>query len=237
MPKVTPELFQVLNDPKTEAVLTKLYKAAWKQVRTMVFHFLPKAFKLYGKGIDWKTENESFYDDKYTPILPEQGTFLYMQARALNAKNILEFGTSFGISTLYLAKAAKDNGGKVITTEYLPHKVKIAQHNIDEAGLTDYVEIWEGDARETLKNLDTEIDLVLLDGWPDMAFTIFRLIEPRLKKGAVIIMDDIEGFLPSTKDYADYVRNPANGYLSTTIKPSKAMEFTVKVKHRHDGDL
>ncbi len=230
MPKVTPDLFAILNDPKAEAVLAKLYKAALKQGWTMVFHFLPKAFKLLGKGVNWKTENEQFYDDKYIPIVPAQGTFLYMQARALNAKNILEFGTSYGISTIYLAKAAKDNGGKVISTEYLSHKVKAARENIEEAGLSQYVDILEGDARETLKNIDTELDLVLLDGWPDLVFPIFKLIEPKLKKGAIIAVDDVEGFKPSMQDYLDYVRNTENGYISMTIKPNKGMEFTIKVK-------
>jgi len=220
----------VLNDRKAEAVLARLYKAALKQGWTMVFHFLPKVFKLLGKGIDWKTENEKFYDDKYIPIVPAQGTFLYMQARALNAKNILEFGTSYGISTIYLAKAARDNDGRVITTEYLPHKAEAARKNLEEAGLSGYVEIWEGDARDTLKNLDMEPDFVLLDGWPDLVFPVFKLIEPRLKKGAVIAIDDVEGFKPSMQDYLDYVRNPANGYISTTIKPDKGMEFTVKVR-------
>ncbi|MBX3255405.1 MAG: class I SAM-dependent methyltransferase [Chitinophagaceae bacterium] len=230
MSKVTPDLFEVLNDPKAEAVLAKLYKAALKQGWAMVFHFLPKAFKLLGKGIDWKTENEKFYDDKYIPIVPAQGTFLYIQARALNAKCILEFGTSYGISTIYLAKAAKDNGGKVITTEYLTHKASIAGKNLEEAGLSGYVEIREGDARETLKNLDVELDFVLLDGWPDLVFPVFKLIEPKLKKGAVIAVDDVEGFKPSMQDYLNYVRNPENGYISTTIKPHKGMELTVKVK-------
>lgn len=230
MPKVTPALFRVLNDPKVEATLSRLYKAALKQGWSMVFHFLPKVFKMYGKGIDWKTEDEHFYDDKYTPILPYQGEFIYMQARALEAKNILEFGTSYGISTLYLGKAAKDNGGKVTSTEYLPHKVKIARKNMEEAGLSDYVDILEGDALETLAQLNIQWDFVLLDGWPDMVYPVFKLIEPNLKKGAVIVVDDIVGFQPSTKPYTDYVRNPANGYLSTTVYPKKAMEFTIKVK-------
>ncbi|MFT4095199.1 MAG: class I SAM-dependent methyltransferase [Niabella sp.] len=196
----------------------------------MIFHFLPKAFKLLGKGIDWKTENEKFYTDKYIPIIPQQGTFLYMQARALSAKNILEFGTSYGISTIYLAKAAKDNGGKVITTEYLAHKAKAAKENFNAAGLSEYIEIWEGDARETLKNLNTELDFVLLDGWPDLVYPVFKLIEAKLKKGAVIVVDDVEGLKPSMQNYLNYVRNPENGYLSTTIKPNKGMEFTIKIK-------
>ncbi len=229
MPKVTPDLFEVLHDTKVEMVLTKLYRKAVKQNWSMVLHFLPKTLKLLGKGIDWRSENEAFYDDKYIPIVPAQGTFLYMQARASNAKNILEFGTSYGISTIYLAKAAKDNGGKVITTEYLPHKAKAAKKNIAEAGLSDYVELLEGDARETLKNLATELDFVLLDGWPDLVFPIFKLIEPQLKPGAIIAVDDVEGFKPSMLDYLSYVRDPKNGYISTTIHPKKGMEFTVKV--------
>ncbi len=226
---VKPELFAVLNDPRAEASLMKLYKAAIDQTPSMLIHFLPKIFKLIGKGIDWKTEDDAFYTDKYIPIHPAQGTFLYMQARALGAKNILEFGTSYGISTIYLAKAAKENGGKVISTEYLPHKVAAARRNIAEAGLGDYVEILEGDARETLKTKNAPWDLVLLDGWPDLVFPIFKLIEPDLRRGAVIAVDDVEGYKPSMQDYLDYVRNPANGYISTTIKPKKGMEFTVKI--------
>ncbi|MEM9833806.1 MAG: class I SAM-dependent methyltransferase [Bacteroidota bacterium] len=239
MPKVTSDLFEVLHDPQAEAVLARLYRTALKQGRSVMLHFLPKVFQLLGKGIDWKTEDEAFYNDKYIPIHPAQGSFLYMQARALNAKNILEFGTSYGISTIYLAKAAQENSGsspeqvrgKVITTEYLPHKAAAARQNLEAAGLSEYVDIWEGDARETLQELTTELDLVLLDGWPDLVFPVFKLIEPQLKPGAVIVVDDVEGFKPSMQDYLDYVRNPANGYISTTIRPKKGLEFTVKT-HR-----
>ncbi|GET45037.1 O-methyltransferase [Capnocytophaga felis] len=227
MPKVTPKLFKILNDKQVEEVLTRLYKETLAQNGKILWHFLPKIFQLLGKGIDWKTENESFYDGKYIPIHPHQGTFLYMQARALNAKSILEFGTSYGISTIYLAKAAKENGGKVITTEYLPEKVKKAKENIAQAGLSPYVEILEGDARETLKQVNTTYDFVLLDGWPNLVFPIFKLIQNQLKKGAVIAVDDVQGFAPSMQDYLDFVRNPSNGFLSTTVYPKKAMEFSI----------
>lgn len=230
MPKATPELFKILNEPKAEAVLIKLYTEALKQWKGMIPHFLPKIFKLLGKGIDWKTEDPAYYNDKYIPIIPSQGSFLYMQARALKAKNIFEFGTSFGISTIYLGAAAKANGGKVISTEYLPHKVQIARKNIDEAGLSDYVTIIEGDARETITGVDIKWDMALLDGWPDMVFPIFKIIEPNLKTGALIAVDDVKGYQPSLQDYLDYVRNPANGYISTIVKPNKALEFTLKVK-------
>ena len=112
MPKLTPKMFAFLQEPQAEAVLLRLYTQALKQNRQMFFHFLPKIFKLLGKGLDWTGENESFYEDKYIPIAPQQGKFLYMQALASGAKNIVEFGTSYGISTLYLAAAARVNGGR-----------------------------------------------------------------------------------------------------------------------------
>ena len=167
MPKLTPKMFAFLQAPQAESVLLRLYTQALKQNRQMFFHFLPKIFKLLGKGLDWTGENESFYEDKYIPIAPQQGKFLYMQALASGAKNIVEFGTSYGISTLYLAAAAKRNGGRVITCEYLPHKAAAARKHFQEAGLADYIELREGDALETLKSLDICPDFVLLDGWPD----------------------------------------------------------------------
>ena len=78
----------------------------------------------------------------------------YMQALASGAKNIVEFGTSYGISTLYLAAAARVNGGRVITCEYLPHKAAAARKHFQEAGLADYIELHEGDTLETLKDSD-----------------------------------------------------------------------------------
>ena len=115
MPKLTPQMFTFLNDPPVEGTLYDLYDATLKQGKRMFLHFLPKIHQLLGKGIDWRTEDEDFYADKYIPITPQQGEFLYMQALASGARNIVEFGTSYGISTLYLAAAAKRNGGRVIT--------------------------------------------------------------------------------------------------------------------------
>lgn len=229
MPKLTPQMFTFLNDPPVEGTLYDLYDATLKQGKRMFMHFLPKIHQILGRGIDWETENEDFYTDKYIPITPQQGEFLYMQALASGARNIVEFGTSYGISTLYLAAAAKRNGGRVITCEYVPHKAEAARKNFERAGLADYVELREGDALKTLQDLDFSPDFVLLDGWPDLVHPVFQLLEPHLADRAVIAVDDVEGFGPSMEDYLDYVRTPANGYVSVTMHPSKALEYTVKV--------
>ncbi|MDO4640793.1 MAG: class I SAM-dependent methyltransferase [Neisseria sp.] len=234
MAKLKPEMFAFLHELQAEATLWRLYEETLKQSGRIFLHFLPKIFHLMGKGINWRDENECFYEDKYIPIDPRQGAFLYMQAMATGARNIVEFGTSYGISTLYLAAAAKRNGGKVITCEYLPHKAEAARRHFAEAGLSDFIELREGDALQTLQELDIAPDFVLLDGWPNLVYPVFQILEPRLADGAVIAVDDVAGFQPSMQDYLDYIRNPANGYVSATLHPGKAMEYSVK---RHVSDV
>lgn len=232
MPKPTRQDFAFLNDAKIEAILFDLYTAAVRQIPGLIWHFLPQLPKLLGKGSGWTGENEAYFDDKYIPIAPQQGAFLYMQALAKGAKNIVEFGTSYGISTLYLAAAAKKNGGRVITTEYLPHKAEAARRHFAAAGLSDYIELREGNALETLQDIASGIDFVLLDGWPNLVYPVFKLLEPKLALRAAVAVDDVEGYTPAMQDYLDYVRNPAKGYVSATLKPHKALEYSVKTGGR-----
>jgi predicted O-methyltransferase YrrM len=109
----------------------------------------------------------------------ETGVLLYMLARSTKARTIVEFGTSFGISTLHLAAALRDNGGgRLITTEFEPSKAARARDNLKAGGVMDLVEIREGDALETLSHdLPETIDLVLLDGAKALYPEILRLVE------------------------------------------------------------
>ncbi|WFP62933.1 MULTISPECIES: O-methyltransferase [unclassified Mesorhizobium] len=163
-----------------------------------------------------KTEYLDFYGslkDLWLAVSPETGTLLYMLARSTGARIIVEFGTSFGISTLYLAAALRDNGGgRLITTEFEPSKVTRAKANLAEGGLLDLVEIREGDALETLsRDLPDRIDLLLLDGAKALYPEILSLVESRLRPGALVIADNAD-FLP---EYLQRVRSPAGGYMST----------------------
>lgn len=163
-----------------------------------------------------KTEYRQFYGsakDLWLAVSPETGTLLYMLARSTGARIIVEFGTSFGISTLYLAAALRDNGGgRLITTEFEPSKVVRAKSNLTEGGLIDLVEIREGDALETLsKDLPDRIDLLLLDGAKALYPEILGLVESRLRPGALVIADNAD-FSP---EYLERVRAPAGGYMST----------------------
>jgi predicted O-methyltransferase YrrM len=143
----------------------------------------------------------------------ETGTLLYMLARGCRARSIVEFGTSFGISTLHLAAALRDNGGgRVITTEFEPSKVTRARNNLTAGGVMDLVEIRTGDALETLSvDLPETIDLLLLDGAKALYPDILSLVESRLRPGAFVVADNAD-YCP---EYLARVRSPDGGYIST----------------------
>ncbi|WP_430422691.1 O-methyltransferase [Phenylobacterium sp.] len=146
------------------------------------------------------------------PVSRETGTLLYMLARSGGARSIVEFGTSFGLSTLHLAAALRDNGGgRLITTEFEPSKAARARLNLADGGVADLVEIREGDALQTLAaDLPEAIDLVLLDGAKALYSDILSLLESRLRPGALIVADNAD----HCPEYLARVRLPSNGYLS-----------------------
>ena len=163
-----------------------------------------------------KTDYLDFYGrlkDLWLPVSRETGKLLYMLARGTAARNIVEFGTSFGISTLHLAAALRDNGGgRLITTEFEPSKVARARSHLTEGGVIDLVEIREGDALHTLRaGLLDVIDLLVLDGAKALYPDILALVEDRLRPAAFVVADDAD----KSPEYLSRMRSPASGYLST----------------------
>ncbi len=150
--------------------------------------------------------------DLWLPVSPETGALLYMLARSSGAKSIVEFGTSFGISTLHLAAALRDNGGgRLIGSEFEPGKIARARQNLIDGGVADLVEIREGDALKTLStDLPDTIDLLLLDGAKALYRDVLELMEGRLKPGALVIADNAD----DSPDYLAYVRSARGGYVS-----------------------
>jgi predicted O-methyltransferase YrrM len=175
-----------------------------------------------------KTEYRDFYaqlKDYALPVSREAGRLLYMLARATGARTIVEFGTSFGLSTLHLAAALRDNGGgRLITSEFENSKVARAQANLVAGGLADLVEIREGDALETLaSDLPDTIDLLLLDGAKSLYIDVLRRVESRLRTGAVIVADNAD-YCP---EYLEYVSAPDNGYFSMSF--TDEVELTIRL--------
>jgi predicted O-methyltransferase YrrM len=163
-----------------------------------------------------KTEYLDFYGrmkDLWLPVSRETGVLLYQLARSTNARNIVEFGTSFGLSTLYMAAALRDNGGngRLISSEFEPSKVAKAREHLAEGGVIDLVEIREGDALKTLAvDMPESIDLLLLDGAKPLYTDVLALVESRLRPGALIVADNAD----HSPEYLARVRSTDSGYLS-----------------------
>src|SRR5579871_4733536 len=150
--------------------------------------------------------------DQPLPVSRATGRLLYMLARSVRARTIVEFGTSFGVSTLHLAAALRDNGGgRLIGTEFEPTKVAQARANIAAAGLDDLVDIRAGDALETLaRDLPEAVDLLLLDGAKNLYPKVLSLLEARLRPGALIVADNADW----SPEYLARVRGATGGYVS-----------------------
>jgi predicted O-methyltransferase YrrM len=148
----------------------------------------------------------------------------------VQARRVVEFGTSFGVSTIWLAAAVRDNGGgSVIGTEMVPAKAESARAHLREAGLADHVDIRTGDALETLRDLDGPVDLMLNDGFPDAALDVLRLVAPQLRPGAVVITDNVGVTRGGYADYVAWVRDPANGFISVRVPYRGGTEVSVRV--------
>jgi predicted O-methyltransferase YrrM len=202
-----------LTTPPLAPLLARLFEQAAAQTRAAVADLTDEEqSRLMGSRCDYL---DLYGRLKHAPLaVSEQtGALLYMLARSCGARSIVEFGTSFGISTLHLAAALRDNGGgRLITSEFEPSKVARAQDHLAAGGLIDLVEIRVGDALQTLrKDLPETIDLVLLDGAKPLYPEILSLLESRLRPGALIVADNAD----YSPDYLARVRAPANGYLST----------------------
>ena len=163
--------------------------------------------------------------EAYMPVSPEGGQLLYALARAARPQTVVEFGTSFGISTIFLAAAVTDNGtGQVFSTELSAVKIRTAGENLHEAGVDRPVTVLAGDARETLADVPGPIGLVLLDGWKELYLPVLRLLEPRLAPGALVVADDSS--FASVADYLTYVRDPAHGYVTVSFPVGDGMEVS-----------
>ena len=175
-------------------------------------------------------EQADAYGQLYIPVSPEGGRLLYTLIRASRPSTVVEFGTSFGISTIFLAAAVRDNGtGRVVSTELNAAKVARARANLAEAGLADVVTILAGDARETLADLPGPVGFVLLDGWKNLYLPVLRQLEPRLTAGALVVADDTVSMAAEMTDYLAYVRDPAHGYLSVSFPESDGLEITCRI--------
>ncbi|WP_437653528.1 O-methyltransferase [Sorangium sp. So ce1182] len=211
-----------LHAPAVRTLLDRLFAEADRDDHAAVGPYTGGSYEA-----STAAERADTLDAVYMPISRSGGELLYSLVRAVRPETVVEFGTSFGISTLYLAAAVRDNGfGRVIGSELSAAKVDRARANLDAAGLGGWAEIRPGDARETLRDLPVPVGLALLDGWKDLCLPVLRLLEPALVAGALVVGDDIGQ--ATMKPYLDYVRDPANGYVSVAFPVEDGMEISCR---------
>jgi predicted O-methyltransferase YrrM len=212
-----PEIRGPILDPQVNAVIERLEKTRRRPVDG-------------GPRTNRDSDHDPHvYADYGFSIHPDQGQLIYLLCRAQRATRVAEFATSVGMSALYFAAAVRDNGGgTVIGSELVPQKVATARRNLMAAGLADLVEIRQGDARETLRELGGPIDFMLVDGWPggegpSLARQVMEIVAPQIRIGGLVMNDNGE------EDYLAWVRDPANGFRSMTLPIKGGTELSVKV--------
>jgi predicted O-methyltransferase YrrM len=223
----------VIRDPELERLLSTLHArsdAQADELRTF------EAKRAKGGSPSGEQAIKTFRSDKLVALDRDKAEFCYQLCRASDARRIVEVGTSYGVSTLYLAAAMRDNvragggDGVVIGTEYEPAKASAARANFREAGLDPFIELREGDLRETLKQIEGPVDFMLVDIWITMARPALELVAPHLKPGAIVICDNTEQYRAEYADYFAFLNDRAHGFRTMTLPFDGGLEFSVRCR-------
>jgi predicted O-methyltransferase YrrM len=219
----------VLSDPRLQAFVDGLNARSVAQEAETGAWFAERAKK---GELSWKRMDETahrYMADKFVALEPAKAEFCHLVCRAIQARRVVECGTSYGVSTLYLADAVRANGGgTVIGTEHEPAKAAAARAHFAEAGLSDLIDLREGDLRETLKIIEGPVDFVLMDIWTEMARPALELIYPHLLPGAVIVADNTTQVRASYAAFFEFVNDRKNGLTTMTLPFEGGLEFIVK---------
>jgi predicted O-methyltransferase YrrM len=213
-------------------LLDRLYAQHAAQDAAIASYFAARAAEGPVDWIRFDERTNEFLKDKLVALDRAKAEFCYQVCRALGAQRVVEAGTSFGVSTLFLAAAVRDNGGGiVIGTEYEPEKAAAARRHFTEAGLATFIELREGDLRQTLGTVDAPIDFMLVDIWTPMAQPALSLVAPSLRNAAVVICDNTLQFREAYTEYFRFVNDPRNGFRTMTLPFEGGLEFTVRTDY------
>jgi len=228
-------MVSLLADRRAEAVLGRLREQDERQASSMKEHVGSQLRAHRNDGSRYLQVDTEFYRDKVVALDPDKCDFIYLQCRALQSRRVVEVGTSFGVSTIYLAAAVRDNArangmeGVVIATENEPSKVAAAKENFVEAGLAEVIDVRAGDALVTLKDVGGPLDFVLMDTWIPIVLPVLRLLVEHLRPGAMVVCDNVGLFAHEYSEYTDFVRNPTNGFRSILMPYQGGLEVSVRV--------
>jgi caffeoyl-CoA O-methyltransferase len=155
----------------------------------------------------------------------DTGRWLALLARATDAREVLEIGSSNGVSTIWLAAAAQHNGGRVTGTEILPERAADANRNLADAGLDAVARVVAGDARTTVASLPGPFDIVFIDAEKDDYVDHFQAVVGRVRLGGLILADNVISH--DLSEYQAMLRSSSD-VETVTIPIGRGVEFTLK---------
>lgn len=165
-------------------------------------------------------------DRRLRAVGPETGQFINILAASLAKPTILELGTSFGYSGIWLAEAARRSGGRLITMELHDYKSDYAREMAERAGLADHIEFKIGDAVSMIGELSSGIDFVLVDLWKDLYIPCLEAFYPKLNPGAIVVADNmLRGGDDNVRQYGQVVRTKP-GITSVLLPVGNGLEVS-----------
>ncbi len=228
-----------LLGPQAGPVVERLHAQSDGQFWGTVGRFITAAVynRLRGGKDDFTVSpaGKKMLADKLVALDADKAALCYLLCRSLGTKRVVEAGTSFGVSTIYLASAVRDNvqtlGGEgvVVGTEHEPSKAAAARRHFEEAGVGQWIDLREGDLRETLKDVAGPIDFMLVDIWIPMALPALKLVAPKMRAGAIVLCDNTTQFAKRYADYLEFVRGGAHGFRSITLPLKGGLEMSVRL--------
>ncbi|KAF9071909.1 putative O-methyltransferase [Rhodocollybia butyracea] len=192
-----------------------------------------------GPGAPNKDSNfDDLMRDKFIALDEDKCHFVYQLIRATGATNVIEAGTSFGVSTIYLALAVAENKKRlgdqsrpgVIATENEPEKATRARQHWKECGpvVEKEIDLREGNLLETLsKDVEDGVDLLLLDIWTPLALPTLKLIQPKLTPQAVVLSDNVTMAASGYQEFFEYIKAPNSGFRTLTLPYLGGFEMTI----------
>ena len=219
----------VIRDPGLDRLLVDLHARSDAQVAAMRSYEAERTQNAHPPA---EEEVRAFRSDKLVALDRDKAEFCYQLCRANNARRIVEAGTSYGVSTLYLAAAVRDNvqatggSGVVIGTEYEPNKARAARAHFEQAALNDFIDLREGDLRNTLRQISGPVDFMLVDIWIPMARPALELVTPHLRPGAIVVCDNTEQYRNEYADYFAFLET--SGFRTMTLPFDGGLELSVR---------